>query len=177
MLSFYNAATGLSLESLPGAIGTWTTFIMGLGIMLSLLLLFGIVYAHMRLEQIEADAKHRRHDLVDELLGKHHVKNERWEHVKELMTSTSQVNWRNAIIEADIMLYEMLTALGVPGDTIGEKLKLINRNSFNTIDLAWEAHLVRNEIAHAGSTYILTERDARSVIDKFRQVFEEFSFI
>jgi hypothetical protein len=93
------------------------------------------------------------------------------------MMSASQTDWRAAIVEADIMLFEMLAALGVPGDTIGDQLKSINRTSFNTIDLAWDAHKIRNEIAHAGSAYVLTEREARRAIDFYRQAFEEFGYI
>ena len=182
LVAFYNAFAGLpapdlTYQTLSGDIHVWTTRIMDLGAGLSLILLAGLVYSHLRLEQIQADAKHRRHDAVDAYAGKHEVRNPRWEQVKELMASASQTDWRAAIVEADIMLFEMLTALGVPGDTIGEQLKSINRTSFNTIDLAWEAHKVRNEIAHAGSAYVLTEREARRAIDFFRQVFEEFGYI
>jgi hypothetical protein len=182
LIAFYNAfqglpASGITLQTIPGTIHVWTTRIMDFGAGLTLVLLAVLIYAHLRLEQIQADAKHRRHDAVDEYAGKHSVRNVRWEHVKELMMSASQTDWRAAIVEADIMLFEMLAALGVPGDTIGDQLKSINRTSFNTIDLAWDAHKIRNEIAHAGSAYVLTEREARRAIDFYRQAFEEFGYI
>lgn len=176
-LAFYNAFTGLTLSALPSHLQSITDTLQAIGIGASLVLLVAIVYAHMRLEQLQIEAKHRRYDAIVEAAGKHGVHNERWAHVISLMTSTAPSDWRNAIIEADIILAELLNEHGVPGETIGEQLKNVHRGSFTTLDLAWEAHKIRNEIAHAGSTYALQEREARRTIDLFRQVFEEFSYI
>jgi hypothetical protein len=94
-----------------------------------------------------------------------------------LMTQPHESSWRGAIVEADILLAELLTDLRLTGETIGEQLKAANRSSFTTLDLAWEAHKVRNEIAHAGSAFEMTDREARRTIDLFRRVFDEFGYI
>jgi len=177
LLAFYNAVTGHGVSSLSFTVRSITDLIMGFGIFASLVLLAMLVYAHMRLEQVQLEAKHHRYDAIAQYEGKRVVKNERWDHVQQLMTSASPSDWRSAIIESDILLGELLSHFSVPGGTIGEQLKNVTRTSFTTLDLAWEAHRVRNEVAHAGSTYQLTEREARRTVDLFRQVFDEFGII
>ncbi|AKM83810.1 TPA: hypothetical protein DCZ46_00535 [Candidatus Campbellbacteria bacterium] len=105
------------------------------------------------------------------------VRNERWERVLVHLDTDSQSEWRTAILEADIILDEMTRKMGYHGETLGERLKSVERSDFLTINQAWEAHKIRNAIAHEGSNYILTKREAKRVIDMYRQVFEEFEFI
>jgi len=104
-------------------------------------------------------------------------KNPQWEKIINHIESINENDWRLAIIEADVMLDSLVQKMSVMGDTLGEKLKQIEKSDFTTIDLAWEAHKVRNQIAHEGSNFILTQREARRVIELYRQVFEEFQII
>lgn len=105
------------------------------------------------------------------------AKNERWEQVQKHINSTSQGDWRLAIIEADLILEEMLRAQGYHGDSIGEMLKGVERSDMTTLDFAWEAHKTRNEVVHAGSSYLLNERDAKRIISLYEAVFREFEMI
>jgi hypothetical protein len=101
----------------------------------------------------------------------------RWRKVVEHVDSPNPNDWKQAIIEADIMLDQLVTKLGYRGDSLGEKLKRTVRGDFKTRDMAWEAHLVRNRIAHDGSTFDLNQLEAKRVISLYRQVFEEFYHI
>lgn len=105
------------------------------------------------------------------------IKNERWERILNYMNSDSQTEWRLAILDADIILDKMLTKSGYHGEGVGEKLKQVERSDFRTLDSAWEAHKIRNTIAHSESDTILTKRMAKKAIDLYRQVFEEFEYI
>jgi hypothetical protein len=105
------------------------------------------------------------------------AENSRWQHVLELSNSTHESDWRRAIIEADIMLGDMLGEQGYRGSSIGDKLKDANPLQFTTLDLAWKAHKVRNDIAHGGENFHLSERDVRATIDQYQRVFEEFKLI
>ena len=82
-----------------------------------------------------------------------------------------------SILEADILLNELLDVLGYRGETMADKMKQIVKADFNTIDLAWEGHKIRNRIAHDGAQFPLSARDARRVIGLYEQVFREFKFI
>jgi hypothetical protein len=152
--------------------------ILGLG--LALVLLVMNVYISIRLEQLEHAGFHHR-EMADHL---HHppeyqpeVKNKRWEGIALLASSPNESDWRRAILDADIMLSEMLRDKGYMGETIGDQLKMANPLQFTTVDIAWEAHRMRNALAHLGEAFPLSERDARATIDQYRRVFEEFDYI
>ena len=103
--------------------------------------------------------------------------NPKWEKAMSHLNSTNASEWRLAIIEADIMLDDMLRAQGHHGDSIGEMLKGIEKSDMLTLDYAWEAHKIRNEVVHSGSTYELSEREAKRVMSLFEAVFREFKMI
>ncbi len=103
--------------------------------------------------------------------------NERWMHIVQLLQSHNQNDWRQAIIEADIILEEMLEKMGYEGVTIGDKLKNVEPSDFRTINQAWEAHKVRNRIAHMGSEFNVSHAEAERVINMYQEVFDEFYFI
>ena len=103
--------------------------------------------------------------------------NPKWLRVLSHINSDHASDWRLAILEADIMLDEMLDKMGYPGQTLGEKLKMVERSDFDTLDLAWEAHKMRNNIAHEGSDLTMSRDEAEKVITMFERVFREFKFI
>jgi hypothetical protein len=105
------------------------------------------------------------------------VMDARWQHILALIESFNENDWRQAIIESDIILEEMLEKMGYDGDTIGEKLKNIEESDFTSLDKAWEAHKVRNRIAHMGSNFKLGQSEAKRIIGLYKEVFEEFYFI
>lgn len=103
--------------------------------------------------------------------------NERWKHVELLMQSHNPSDWRQAVIEVDVMLEDMLDKMGYPGVSIGDKLKNIEKGDFQTLDKAWEAHKVRNRIAHDGSMYKFSYDEAARVVSLYKDVFNEFYWI
>lgn len=103
--------------------------------------------------------------------------NKKWLRVQELANSQNPTDWRLAIIEADIMLEDMLRASGYSGDNVGDMLKAVEPSDMLTLDNAWEAHKVRNRIAHSGADYDLNDREAQRVIGLFESVFREFDII
>lgn len=104
-------------------------------------------------------------------------KNMKWERVLDHINSNNPNDWKAAIIEADIMLDELLTVLNYHGGSIGDKLKAVEPSDFDTLQSAWDAHKVRNQIAHEGSEFVLSEREAKRTISFYKAVFEEFEFI
>lgn len=145
--------------------------IIGYGIALGAL--WVLIFSILKKKQVEAlDAE--RYTTLTFHEADHAVDVSRLKHVKELMLSTNVNDWRQAIIEADIILAEILEEQGFQGQTIGEKLKGANPARFHTLNEAWEAHKVRNEIAHQGSQFELTERMAHRTINQYITVFAEF---
>jgi len=99
-----------------------------------------------------------------------------WQALVDKLNSDNVSDWKLAIIEADVMLDELVTKMGYQGANLGEKLKSVEPSDFLTLQDAWEAHKVRNAIAHEGG-YELTKREARRVLNLFEKVFREFHFV
>jgi len=82
-------------------------------------------------------------------------------------------DWKLAIIEADIILDQTLIERGYVGGSLGERLKHITATQLGSIRDAWDAHMVRNRIAHQGADFVLTKRVAEETIAQYRRVFNE----
>lgn len=151
-----------------------------IAILFSLLFFAGFVYAkirHAQLGELIAEMLRSSEEEWARAYGGEPGKNNKWTEIEQHVLSDNPNDWRLAIIEADIMLDEMLINAGYVGNTIGERLKTANVTSFKTIRDAWDAHMVRNQIAHAGSDFVLTKRMAQETLLKYERVFREFNFI
>ncbi len=105
------------------------------------------------------------------------IKNPRWEVVQNHINSNNPSDWRLAIIEADLILDDMVARMGYKGENLGDRLKNVERSDFLTLQNAWDAHKVRNQIAHQGSDFKLERKDAENTIAEYETVFREFKFI
>ncbi len=155
----------------------WRIFV-GVSIFLSLLFGAFLLYSFIRI--VQHRRAHFRHvEHLQHSLMHHEVKHTvlRWDRVKEQVASDNEQAWRLAILEADIMLNELLDSLGYRGETLADKMRQVERGDFRTIDLAWEAHKVRNKVAHEGTAHSLSQREAQRVIGLFEQVFKEHGFV
>ena len=180
------SGTGGALSSLSSFFGSlvdfietfWSVFVV-FSWLLSALLIFGIIYAYMRASQlgdIESEGIANNERLYAELHGTN-TTNKRWDTVEKHVATNNPNDWKLAIIEADIMLDEMLASAGYAGNTIGDKLKSASPQTFQTLDQAWTAHKVRNQIAHGGVDFVLTSKLAQETVTQYRMVFQEFKVI
>jgi len=76
----------------------------------------------------------------------------RWSEI-EKMASGSAVNLKIAVMEADALLDYALKSLAMPGNTLGERLKFA-AYKFPKIRNVWNAHRLRNQLAHEASFYL-----------------------
>jgi len=143
---------------------------------LSILFITIIIYSLVRLWELrkEDNEKFAFAGPVPQDAGEKH---ERWEVVQTHIESNNPSDWKLAIIEADAILDDMVKKIGYSGDNLGERLKSVEVSDFTSIQSAWEAHKVRNQIAHEGVGFELTHREARRVVELYRDVFEEFKYI
>ncbi|MDE2037762.1 MAG: hypothetical protein KGI69_00860 [Patescibacteria group bacterium] len=156
-------------------------FMIGLSIPISLFFLIGIIYCVERLKVIRKKEA-EKHDVKvepafeaakgggDRDLAAH------WEKVQSMLGSQNPNDWKQAILEADTMLDMILDGLGYRGESIGEKLKRAEPGEFKAVQDAWDAHKVRNQIAHEAG-FQLTHHEANETIQRYRRVFEEFYYI
>lgn len=171
----------LQLASAPGAyeklFQQWSTFV-AFSLLVTLCLGALIIYCSIRVFQIRQTERRRfyqaRHTVVAQDVPKSQL---RWNRILEESRSDSEQSWRLAILEADIMLNELLDVMGYRGETMADKMRSVDRASFNSIDLAWEAHKIRNKIAHDGSAHQLTARETRRVVALYEKIFKDAHYI
>lgn len=146
---------------------------------LSILIIVGIVYAYVRITQLDEIAEENLHEqekMWKELHGGN-IENERWMDVQQHLATDNPNDWKLAIIEADVLLERMLEKAGFAGTTIADRLRSASARSFQTIDDAWQAHRVRNQIAHGGADFVLTQKIAKETLIMYERVFKEFDMI
>ncbi|MDP2641890.1 MAG: hypothetical protein Q8P21_01200 [bacterium] len=148
---------------------------------LSIFAFVGIVYSYLKLREIDIEEQKIFGEvpvssLADELTTVE-PKDERWEKVMAYANSSNPSDWRLAIIEADVILEELLRKRGYTGDSVGEMLKSVDKSDFLSLNDAWEAHKVRNAIAHTGGNFQLNERETGRVIGLFEKVLKELKAV
>ncbi len=155
------------------------TYLQVFAFLFSLVCVVGIVYTYSKIvaRQKKENQKQKMEEMkrVAALLGQ--AGDSRWGQIIQHVNSENPNDWRQAILEADIILEDLLKKLGVHGISIGEKLKGLTKADFQNLDAAWEAHKVRNVIAHEGSNFQISAREAKRVIGLFEKVFKEFKVI
>ncbi len=144
-----------------------------LGIIFFLSIIF---YAYIRILEIRRmERDHLAHAAHAAIAPE--PKNQKWEDVLTRVSSDNPSDWRLAIIEADTILDEILAGVVPEGETLGDRLKKLSPGGFRTIQSAWDAHTVRNKIAHQGSDFEITRQEARRIINLYEEVFQEFKYI
>lgn len=103
-------------------------------------------------------------------------KNPAWVKVVEHVYSGNPAEWKLAIIEADAMLDRLMTELGFRGETLGDKLKSATQDTFKNLSAAWEAHAVRNRIAHE-SNFEISLHETKRITALYEQVFRTYGYI
>lgn len=139
-------------------------------------LVVSIVYVIYSLTQVRKNTRKKLYQSPQDVPDVPVSINKSWDRVITHVESYNESEWRLAVIEADIMLSELLDTMNLVGDSIGDKLKGVEKSDFTTLDLAWEAHKIRNQIAH-DPAFLLSQREAKRVISLYEAVFKEFAFI
>ena len=90
----------------------------------------------------------------------------RWDEIERMATAGGEMNLKMAVMEADKLLDHALKAMAIPGMTLGERLKFA-AYKFPKIRNVWNAHRLRNQLAHE-SSYYLDPSYARKAIRDFK---------
>ncbi|MFA6315261.1 MAG: hypothetical protein WC648_02735 [Candidatus Paceibacterota bacterium] len=155
-------------------------FLIGLSLVLSLFFLIGIIYCVERLKILRIKEEEKYDLKVEPAIEKatpgDMALTRRWEEAKKLIGSANENDWRQAIINCDIILDDLLEKMGYRGESVGEKLKRVVTGDMKSLSDAWEAHKIRNQIAHE-SGFVLDHHIAKKVFSHYRKVFEEFYYV
>lgn len=154
----------------------WGVFVV-VSFLFAALCFVGFVYASIRfgqLSEIQSDEIKEKERLWQQLYGGAGEQPSRMEDIAAHIQTDNPNDWKLAVIEADIELERILESAGYAGSTVGDKLKNARTTgAMQTIDDAWEAHLIRNKIAHQGADFVLTKKIAQETINRYKRVFAE----
>ncbi len=155
-------------------------FLKILGAFLSTFFFIGIIISYRGLSEvarIKAMKRAEHFSLFNEDLVEEDIHQERWNAIKKMFHSNNPSDWKMAVIDADAMLEDIFTHLGFQGVTFGDKLKSATRESFPLIDDAWYVHKIRNNLAHQGFQFQLSERDYHQIYKIYENIFYRTGFI
>lgn len=171
----------LQTASAPGVYDSlfqaWSTFV-ALSILFTIGMSAIIIYCSIRMFQIRQTERRKFAALQNTVKAQDAPKTQlRWSRIREEANSDNERAWRLAVLEADIMLNELLDVLGYKGETMADKMRAADSSKFQTLDMAWEAHKFRNRIAHESDSRLLNQREVRRVMALYERVFKEFRFV
>ncbi len=157
-----------------GVIGT-------ISVLSSIFFIIIIIFSLVRLMEIQHEDENEMNEEINEALKKEKEKerdeNPKWHSVLNLSESPNESDWRIAIMEADSLLEESLKEKGMVGDTVADLLEVAREGGYSYIQDAWNAHLIRNKIAHQGSGFSLSKLETRRIVKMYQNFFEELGII
>jgi hypothetical protein len=159
---------------------TWGT-IGTVSAVISIIFLSIIIFSLVRMYEIQVFDKEEIDHEIKHALAREKERdrdmNPRWKYILTLLESPNESDWRVAIIESDTLLEEAFRERGLVGNTMSELLEEAKMNGYSSIQSAWDAHLVRNKIAHEGLNYPITQVEVRRVVRLYQNVFEDLQVI
>ena len=99
-----------------------------------------------------------------------------WARIKKKMRLGDEENLKSAIIEADLILNELLKISGYNGKNMDERLSQVGPAQLSNISDAWSAHKIRNRIVKEKDFHI-NKQEAELVVDIYKKSFQEFELI
>lgn len=89
----------------------------------------------------------------------------RWEEIEIMLKKHGEMTDKVAILEADKLLDMVLKAMTMPGQTMGERLKVASYK-YPNLDRVWWAHKIRNQMVHEAS-FAIGHRTAKAAIKTY----------
>ncbi|HAE36622.1 MAG: hypothetical protein UR85_C0004G0040 [Candidatus Nomurabacteria bacterium GW2011_GWF2_35_66] len=161
-------------------VNTWQTIGI-ISVLISILALFVIIFSLVRMYEIQVFDREEIEHEINHALAKdkemERLLNPKWKYILTLIESPNESDWRIAVMESDSLLEESFKERGLIGSTMSDLLEEAKLNGYPGIQGAWDAHLIRNKIAHEGLDYPFTQIEARRVVKLYQNVFEGLGVI
>ena len=95
--------------------------------------------------------------------------------IENKLEQNNPSSYTATIIEADKLLDKAMNEMGIPGKTMGDRLKK-SGGRFSNLNAVWRAHKLRNTIAHE-SDFELTYKQAFNALGVYRQALKDLGAI
>jgi hypothetical protein len=123
------------------------TWVEVLSVLITLALLAAVVYFAIETGWYANRVDRFRHVILQSNISKDHAQ-ESWRHIQASFFKGSENDLKASIIEADTLLNEALREAGVMGSHLGDRLKKADAAQIPNLNDVWQAHKLRNQIAH-----------------------------
>jgi hypothetical protein len=100
---------------------------------------------------------------------------ERWHEIRNVSLQNGQMGMKMALMEADKLLDSALKSMMMPGDTLGERLKVACYKYPNLREVWW-AHKLRNQLVHEHD-FRLSDRETRRALDEFEKALKTLNVL
>ena len=107
--------------------------------------LFLTVFFFRKAKKIKVPSASRRGEGE---ISRPEILKEHWQAILDHLNSVNESEWKLAVIEADKLIDDLLIQKGYRGESMAERLSLIDKKDLRSLELIWEAHKIRNRIAH-----------------------------
>ncbi len=91
------------------------------------------------------------------------------------LNKNNAATFMKTVIDGDKLLDKAMMEMGVPGKTMGDRLKH-SKDKFTDINAVWRAHKLRNALAHEDDLEI-TYRQALSALAIYKQALKDLGAI
>lgn len=95
--------------------------------------------------------------------------------IENKLDKNNAATFAMSVINADKLLDKAMHEMGIPGKTMGERLKK-SGSRFSDINTVWRAHKLRNAIAHESDLEI-TYRQAANALVIYKQALKDLGAI
>ena len=91
------------------------------------------------------------------------------------LNKQNTATFMKTVIDGDKLLDKAMVEMGIPGKTMGDRLKH-SKDKFTDINAVWRAHKLRNALAHEDDLEI-TYRQAAAAVQIYKQALKDLGAI
>ena len=95
--------------------------------------------------------------------------------IENKLRQDSPATWTVVIIDADKLLDKALIEMGVPGKTMGDRLKR-SGDKFENLNAVWRVHKLRNTLAHE-TGFEISYKQAHNALGIYKQAMKDLGAI
>ncbi len=117
------------------------------GLVIALIFFAGVVYFVIETGWFTYRVNNFRHIVLKSSISRKQAQ-ESWHKIQEYFYRGGESDLKVAILEADKLLNDALRDAGMMGIQLGDRLKKANTGQIPNLNELWQAHKLRNQIAH-----------------------------
>ena len=117
------------------------------GLLIAVICFAGVIYFVIETGYFTLRVERFRHIVLRSDISKKHAQ-ESWHNIQEHFYRGGESDLKVAILEADKLLNDALREAGVMGVQLGDRLKKADAGQIPNLQELWQAHKLRNQIAH-----------------------------